>query len=72
MLNEELPPGGTDSLVVLLHPEVVWPEQPGLYSEGGRVLQDEIEDVHCFLFPIQRTTRGVGTMTFEMPTASTA
>ena len=54
VLNEELPLAGTDRIVVLLDSGVILPEQPGLYREGGRVLQDEIEDIERLLFPIQR------------------
>ena len=54
VLNEEPPWGGTDRIVVLLDSTLVSPEQPGLYREGGRVLQDETEDIECLWFPIQR------------------
>jgi hypothetical protein len=54
VLNQEKPPAGTDRLVVLLDSSLVVAEQPGLYIECGRVVQDEIEDIHAFLFPILR------------------
>lgn len=54
VLNEHKPFAGTDKLVLLLDPSVVSPEQPGLYVEDGRVLEDGFADVECFFFPIQR------------------
>jgi hypothetical protein len=52
VLNDDVPGGSTDRLVVLVESSVVSPEQPGLYWEKGRVVQDEIEDIQSFLFPI--------------------
>lgn len=54
VLNEERPIGGTDRIVVLLDAEVISAEQPGLYLEGGLVLEDVIEDITSLLIPIQK------------------
>lgn len=53
VLNEEQPLGGSDRTVVLLDAGVVSAEQPGLYLERGRVLEDVIEDIESFFLPIQ-------------------
>jgi len=53
VLNEERPLGGTDRIVVLLDGSVISAEQPGLYFEDGRVLEDVVEDIQSFLIPIQ-------------------
>lgn len=53
VLNQERPVGGTDRIVVLLDSSVISAEQPGLYREGERVLQDPVADVESFFFPIQ-------------------
>lgn len=54
ILNEEAPFAGTEKLVLLLDSSVVTPEQPGLYMEGGRVLEDGFTDMECFFFPLKR------------------
>jgi len=54
VLSGDEPGGRTERLVVLLESSVVSPEQPGLYIEKGRVVEDEIEDILCFLLPILR------------------
>lgn len=54
ILNQDRPLGGPDRLVVLLDSSVVVAEQPGLYWEGDRVLQDEVTDMEDFLIPILR------------------
>jgi hypothetical protein len=54
VLNEEMPLAGTEKLIILIESSVVVAEQPGLYIEKGRVVQDEIEDIQSFLFPILR------------------
>ena len=54
VLHAEIPRAGAGNLVVLLESSLVVPEQPGLYRENGRVVEDEIEDIQCFLFPILR------------------
>jgi hypothetical protein len=54
VLNEEMPMAGTEKLTLMLDSSVVWAEQPGLYFEGGRVLQDSLADLESFYDPIQR------------------
>ncbi len=54
VLSDYAPGGRTDRLVVLLDSSVIVAEQPGLYMEKGRVVEDEIEDIQAFLFPILR------------------
>ena len=54
ILNQDLPFGGPDNLVVLLDSSVVVAEQCGLYREGDRVLEDEIADFEDFFTPIVR------------------
>lgn len=54
VLNDVKPIAGTNKLIVLLDSSVVSPEQPGLYMENGRVLEDVIADVEYFFFPIKR------------------
>ncbi len=54
VLNEDMPIVGTGKLIVLLESSLVSAEQPGLYIEKGRVVEDEIEDLQAFLFPILR------------------
>lgn len=54
VLHVEVPRAGFGNLVALLESSLVMPEQPGLYWEKGRVVEDEIEDIRCFLFPIMR------------------
>jgi hypothetical protein len=54
VLNEEPPMAGSHSLRLLLDSSVVLPEQPGMYFEGGRVLEDSLADLQSFFDPIQR------------------
>jgi hypothetical protein len=54
VLNEEKPFAGTDKLVLLLDSSVISSEQPGLYMEEGRVLEDAFSDIECFFTPIKR------------------
>ena len=54
ILNTDHPVGGRDRLVVLLDTSVITPEQPGLYHEGNRVVEDQIADMEEFLIPIRR------------------
>lgn len=54
ILNADRPMAGTDKLILLLDCSVIWAEQPGLYIEGGRVLQDGVADLEAFFVPIQR------------------
>jgi hypothetical protein len=54
VLNEETPMAGTDQLRLMLDSSVISAEQPGLYFEGGRVLQDSLADLESFYDPIQR------------------
>ena len=43
-----------ESLILLIEPAAISIEEPGLYLEGGLVMQDFIEDFHCFFHPIKR------------------
>jgi hypothetical protein len=54
VLNEEMPPAGSNQLRLMLDSSVVWAEQPGLYFEDGRVLKDELADLKSFYDPIER------------------
>lgn len=54
VLSEEQPVGGSDYVVVLLEAGMISAEQPGLYREGGRVLEDPVEDMQCFWLPMKR------------------
>lgn len=54
VLNDEKRVAGFDKLLLLLDVSVIFPEQPGLYIEDGRVLKDEFSDIECFFFPIKR------------------
>ncbi len=54
VLHVDVPRVGVGNLVVLLESSLVVPEQRGLYRENGRVVEDEIEDIQCFLFPVLR------------------
>jgi hypothetical protein len=54
VLNEKMPMAGTDQLRLMLDSSVISAEQPGLYFEGGRVLQDSLADLESFFDPIQR------------------
>ena len=54
ILNQELPLGGPDKLVVLVDSSVLVAEQAGLYREDDRVLEDPIADMEEFFMPIAR------------------
>jgi hypothetical protein len=54
VLNTDRPVGGADKLVVLLDAGVITPEQPGLYREGNKVVEDAIADMEEFFIPICR------------------
>lgn len=54
ILNNEVPIGGTDRIVVLLDPSTSSLEDPGYYIENGRVMQDPLEDFFFFYHPIKR------------------
>jgi hypothetical protein len=54
VLNDETPLAGTEKLVLMLDSSIVWAEQPGLYYEDGRVLNDSLADLESFFDPIQR------------------
>jgi hypothetical protein len=43
-----------NSLVVVIDPSTCTPEAPGFYLEKGRVVQDCLEDFHCFYLPLKR------------------
>jgi hypothetical protein len=51
---DDMPMAGTDKLIVMLDSSVVSAEQPGLYFENGRVLQDSLADLQSFYDPIER------------------
>jgi hypothetical protein len=52
VLRNETPRDGTDGLVFLFDPSVSAAAEPGYYIEDGRVVQDFLEDFHCFYRPI--------------------
>ncbi|MGB8477896.1 MAG: hypothetical protein WCE63_03520 [Acidobacteriaceae bacterium] len=54
VLNEQKPLAGTDGLILLLDSTVLSAVDPGLYIEGGRVLQDGFTDMECFFQPIRK------------------
>jgi hypothetical protein len=54
VLNDVIPEGGTNKIVVLLDPAVVSPEDVGYYVENGRIMQDSLEDFTAFYLPIKR------------------
>lgn len=54
ILNEEPPLGEPDRLVVLVDSSVLVAEQPGLYCEDDRVLEDPVADMEEFFLPIAR------------------
>jgi hypothetical protein len=54
VLNDEKPLAGTDRLILLLDCSVISAEQPGLYIEEGRVLEDPLADIECFFMPIRQ------------------
>ena len=54
ILNQEMPLGGPDSLVVLVDSSVLVAEQAGLYREDDRVLEDPVADMEEFFMPIAR------------------
>jgi hypothetical protein len=54
VLNNAIPEGGTNKIVVLLDPAVVSPEDVGCYVENGRIVQDSLEDFTAFYLPIKR------------------
>src|ERR1700730_2314946 len=54
VLNDEKPLAGTDRQILLFDCSVISAEQAGLYSDGGRVLEDRVADLEAFFVPIQR------------------
>jgi hypothetical protein len=54
VLNDVIPEGGTNKIVVLLDPAVVSPKDVGYYVENGRIVQDSLEDFTSFYIPIKR------------------
>jgi len=54
VLNDEKPLVGTDRLILLMDSSVVSAEQPGLYMEAGRLLEDPLADLECFFQPIRQ------------------
>jgi hypothetical protein len=53
VLGEMPPRTSTDKLVLLVESSVCTPEEPGLYLENGRVMQDFLEDFTSFYPPIK-------------------
>ena len=54
VLNNKKPWAGTDRLILLLDCSVISAEQPGLYIEAGRLLEDPLTDLECFFQPIRQ------------------
>ncbi len=54
VLNDEKPIAGSERLILLLDSSVISAEQPGLYMEAGRVLEDRVADLECFFMPIRK------------------
>ena len=54
VLNDEKPIAGSERLILLLDSSVISAEQPGLYMEAGRVLEDPLADIECFFMPIKQ------------------
>jgi hypothetical protein len=54
VLSDEKPLAGTDRLILLLDCSVISAEQPGLYIEEGRVLEDPLADIEYFFIPIKQ------------------
>jgi len=54
ILNQEPPLDGPDKLVVLVDSSVLVAEQPGLYREDDRLLEDPVADIEDFFLPIAR------------------
>jgi hypothetical protein len=54
VLNSHKPLAGPDRLVVCVDSSVISAEQPGLYMEDGRVLEDVFADMECFFQPIRQ------------------
>ena len=54
IVGDATPKISTDNLVLLIDPSTCTPEAPGFYLEDGRVVQDSLEDFHCFYPPLKR------------------
>ena len=54
VLGNETSRGGTGGLVLLFDPSTTTAAEPGYYIEDGRVVEDFVEDFHCFYRPIMR------------------
>src|ERR1700722_5170159 len=54
VLNKEKPWAVIDWLILLLDCSVISAEQPGLYMEAGRVLEDPLADIESFFMPIRK------------------
>jgi hypothetical protein len=54
VLNQDMPLGGTERIVLMFDSSVVWAEQPGLYREGSAVYEDSLSDLESFFDPLQQ------------------
>jgi len=54
VLNRKMPMAGSDKLTLMLDSSVASAEQPGLYFEDGKVLEDSLADLESFFDPIER------------------
>jgi hypothetical protein len=52
-VGNEIPRAGTDRIILLLDLSTCSAEEPGFYLENGRVMQDSLEDLISFYFPIR-------------------
>lgn len=53
VLNDEMPMGGTERLVLLFDESTSCPEEPGFYLENSEVVEDPFEDLMSFFDPIK-------------------
>jgi hypothetical protein len=54
VLNDEMPPGGIDRLVLLFDESTSFSEEPGFYLENSNVVEDPVEDLMSFFEPIKK------------------
>jgi hypothetical protein len=54
VLNQDMPLGGTERIVLMFDSSVVWAEQAGLYREGSAVYEDSLSDLESFFDPLQQ------------------
>ena len=53
VLNDEMPMGGTERLVLLFDESTSFPQEPGFYLEDSKVVEDPFEDLMSFFEPIK-------------------